>query len=691
MMDCPQYYSDQLSIFDDLPVGILINVEDGSGGLRYGYSNRFLAVSLGYEPDEFAAMLTKQCFAAIYEADREKTKRARSKVESGQVVNSMTRQKKKDGSVVWILAQIRRIRLDDSYGMIFFFSGIQELIGLQNELSAKNKTWSDIMQSVPIGLLVFKVEKGIINVLSVNRILLKLADSAGKQLDSQNRAWTESEIITIINQDFYFFCKDDDVYLVEEMLKASETQSDAGCIFRLRGSEGEATVYIQANCSSKENGEDSRTYYVTFQNVTESEKRRLELIEKQGQLLEMSYYDAMTGVKNRNAYNEFAGQCRNNYIYNVGMAFCDINGLKKTNDTLGHYYGDKLIRLFASILKEYFDVDNIYRLNGDEFVVICPGIGQQIFQDKMDELLVRVRNEECIASIGYIWKEKVSNIQRRTTQAEQIMYVEKQRYYENSRTVNSKHRPRMLNTILSDFAENRFVMFLQPKTSIDGSRVIGAEALARKYDQDGNLVLPYEFVPQLENEKMISKLDYFMLEQTCIFLQEQHEKGNEDFSVSVNVSRVTIAENDFMNNVASILEKYDFDRSDLEIELTESNKTLDSARLEKYLGQLKQLGVEISLDDMGNDYSTLSLLTIEGFDWVKLDRSLIIQLDQKKACVLVKHIINTCHDLDLKVIAEGVETDDVRALLQDMGCDAYQGYLKSKPIPADEFKTRFLD
>lgn len=688
--DCPKYKKEELHIFDALPSGILVNVENSNGKLEYAYSNSFLANSLGYEHQEFADLLKNNCFAAIYEPDREKTVRARSAVLSGKIVDSISRQNTKDGSFVWVLAHIRKINLDGKTGIFFIFSLVQDLIGIQNELSKKNEAWNDISQNVPIGFLVYKEEKGVRTTLSINRALVEFSNSIGSQLDSKRRSWNEAELAMILNQDIFAFCEEEDRHLVAEMLKNCETQPVSSCTFKLRGSNVGSPVFVYATCASKYNSEDSRTYYVTYQNVTDNERRRIELIKKQSQLYKMSCYDSMTGVRNRNSFNKYSESCKSKSLNKTGFVFCDINGLKKTNDSLGHYYGDKLIKQFASILREFFDNDNIYRLSGDEFVVVCPEIERKDFQLKIEYLNNRVEEEGNLASIGCIWKENVSNIQRRVTQAEQIMYIEKQNYYEHTQTINSKHRPQLLKSLLKDFEEGKFVMFLQPKTSIDGSRIIGAEALARKFDTDSSLIQPYSFVPQLEHEKLIPKLDFFMLEQTCRFLQEQHEAGNDSFSVSVNISRVTIAENDFIKTVTTIIDNYNFDRSNLEFELTESTKTLDSLKLEEYLQQLKKLGVKISIDDMGNDYSTLTLLTLEGFDWVKLDRSLIVQLDQEKARILVKHIINTCHDLNLKVIAEGVETDEVRNLLKEMNCDAYQGYLKSRPISVDDFRLKFI-
>lgn len=686
----PHFHKDELHIFDTLPTGVLILTDNGQNSLEYAYSNPFLAQSLDYTHEEFAAVLKENCFAAIYDADRDRTRSAREDVIAGKVVESTSRQKKKDGSFVWVLAHLRQVFIDGRAGILFLFSQIHELIGLQDELLAKNETWSDILQSVPIGLMVFKIENGITTTLSVNKTLLGVANRAGSQIDSNHRNWTEAEFGMIINQNVFAFSEEDDIPALQNMMEESHSIPVSHCIFKLRGTANKKVIYMYTTCASKKTGENGRIYYVTFQNVTDSENRRMELIEKQIQLYEMSYTDALTGVKNRNAYNEFANNCRDNRIYNVGFAFLDINGLKQTNDTLGHYYGDQMILRLTTILKDYFSPEYIYRLSGDEFIVICPNIERSDFQKVMGGLIEKIQSEEDLASIGFIWKNNVSDIQRRTTQAEQIMYVEKQKYYEKHRAISSKHRPQFLESLLKDFEEGRFVMYLQPKTMMDDSRVMGAEALVRKFTADGKMIAPYEFVPQLEYEKLIPKLDFYMLEQTCIFLEEQHKLGRDDFSVSVNISRVTIAENEFLRTVMSILDKYDFERKNLEFELTESNKTLDSIRLEEYIYQIKALGIKISLDDMGTDYSTLTMLILDGIDWVKLDRSIIIRIGQEKTKVLLKHVIKMCHDMNLRVIAEGVEKEEDRLLLLDMGCDAYQGYLKSKPIPVKEFQERFL-
>lgn len=233
-------------------------------------------------------------------------------------------------------------------------------------------------------------------------------------------------------------------------------------------------------------------------------------------------------------------------------------------------------------------------------------------------------------------------------------------------------------------------MFLQPKADVNSSKVIGAEALVRKVDDTGKVIQPYEFIPQLEKERLIPKIDFYMLEEACRFLEVLKKENKTDFKVSVNMSRVTLVENNYIQTVEKIIGKYDFNVSQLEFEITESNETMDNQRLEDYIKNIKDLGISISLDDVGTDYSSLPMLLIDGIDCVKLDRSLVTKIKTPKAHKLLRHVTNMCHELGMEVIAEGIETDDIRESLRLINCDSFQGYLLSKPISVEDFRNKFL-
>ena len=153
---------------------------------------------------------------------------------------------------------------------------------------------------------------------------------------------------------------------------------------------------------------------------------------------------------------------------------------------------------------------------------------------------------------------------------------------------------------------------------------------------------------------------------------------------------MTLAEKNFAERVAEISSKYQFEHAYLEFEITESNETIDNMRMEEDVRSLKEMGFCVSLDDVGTEYSSFPMLTLEGLDTVKLDRSFILRMKQPKVNKLISYIIDMCHAIGLKVIAEGVETDQERLALMYKKCDMYQGYLLSKPIPAKEFYEKYI-
>ena len=190
----------------------------------------------------------------------------------------------------------------------------------------------------------------------------------------------------------------------------------------------------------------------------------------------------------------------------------------------------------------------------------------------------------------------------------------------------------------------------------------------------------------LEKEFLISKIDFFVLEEVCRILQEWKINGTRMIKISVNMSRVSIAEEDFLEHIMAVCGKYDVDHSYLEFEITESTDTKDDRKLPEIVSTLSELGFGVALDDMGSDYSSIKMLTLKGVDMVKIDRSLVLQLNENEGAALIRYVIALCHEIGKQCIAEGVEDLNQAAILADMECDYYQGYLLDRPIPVGEFE-----
>lgn len=683
-----QFLAQARPLISKLQNGMLVLQQSENQPPQVLYANDAFLELVGYSLSELTEQTRETLSTIIYLPDLSTFRLALERSTEEGYTGKAYRLIDKSGETCWVLAHHKKSIINDSTYIFITFSDIRELMGTQLELEADNNQWMDIVNSVPIGFAIFSIEDDVVTTLSMNQTLVDLSNEVGHKIEGAARNWTKEQLILILNQNLFAFCTDEDAHLIKTMLAESESSEVSYCRFRLRGSNENNTIWVYSRCHSKPVSTTRRNYYITFQDITTEVNQEKELQNSHALLYSLSYHDSLTGVRNRNSYEEFMNYCKDNRQSSVGIAFADINGLKTINDSLGHIYGDRMIKDFSDILLQEFSRENVFRISGDEFVVIVPNVSKNAFFHQVEHVQALSAERDNIASIGYIWKDNVSDIRRRADQAEQLMYVEKQKYYEVQQHSTSKHRPKLLNQLLYDIDNGHYVMFLQPKSMIGNSRIVGAEALVRKIDTDGRIVAPYEFVPQLEQLRLISKIDYFILEEACRLLEKLAKEQCFRLKISVNMSRVTLAENDYIEQIKAVCGRYSFPHELLEFEITESNKTMDTNRLEEAVRELRACGFGISLDDVGTEYSSFPMLTLEGIDTVKLDRSFIIQINNPKARTLVKHIVDMCHDLGLSVIAEGVETDEHRELLESLSCDMYQGYLLSKPIPVEDFLER---
>lgn len=543
----------------------------------------------------------------------------------------------------------------------------------------------NFIDSIPIGLAVFEIYPEHTKVMAINKQLVVFANQAHTYVNDKDVVWDVDKLTSVFERDIYAFSNVEDSYLVEEMVSEAKINGYGQAVFRLKGTEGKGTKWINSQCTCEQTGEDQYILYVLFQDCTKQVLYERQLEQKQESLEYISQYDSLTDVHNRYCYNLYLEQSKKNMLKNTGIIFADVNGLKTVNDNYGHNFGDKVILSFSQCLKKHFDHNQIYRISGDEFVVIIPDIHVNEFEEKVGKFMDEV-NETDIASVGFMWQTNILDLRQEVYKAEQLMIIQKQKYYRSHTDKLSKHRPKLLNSLLDEIEREKYVMFLQPKARTNSSKVIGAEALIRKVDDNGKIILPYEFVPIFEKEMLIPIIDFFVLEQTCKTLERWKKEGKRLIRISVNMSRVSIAANDFIEHIMEICDQYDVDHQYLEFEITESTETKDDRKLYKMVKILHEKGFGISLDDMGSDYSSLKLLPMYGIGVVKLDRSFILKIKEEQGYILIKHIIAMCHELNQECIAEGVEDQEQLELLRDMGCDYYQGYLLDKPIPVDIFE-----
>lgn len=403
-------------------------------------------------------------------------------------------------------------------------------------------------------------------------------------------------------------------------------------------------------------------------------------------LTKKSYQDPLTGLNNRLAYDEMLDHLRGKE-FPVGVGFLDINGLKWINDTLGHDMGNKVIQKICTILNEHIEQQYIYRISGDEFVMIWPDVDYKVFMSAAKKLEAALFAEKNIASFGFVWgKEEDTGIAVR--KAEKAMQTAKNKFYAANAELKDS-RPGYLDALLQEFRDSTFIPYLQPLYSIQYNRVYGAEVLVRKIDPHGNIHTPVEFISIMECEHMISMVDFTMLRQACELIQKWKPVW-PDIVLNVNFSRNTLMETDFLERIDQILSETGADPAQLIFEITESSQNIQLESLCSLLDEVKQRGISLAIDDLGTEAACLEMLYLPQISVAKIDKSLIDKAEHiDREQLVIRHLIDLCHDLNMRCVAEGIETDSQIELLKKLGCDKLQGYKIGKPMLPEDFLRQF--
>ncbi len=395
----------------------------------------------------------------------------------------------------------------------------------------------------------------------------------------------------------------------------------------------------------------------------------------------LSYYDTLTNVKNRHSYNKALREMDGETISSLGVAYVDITGLAKINEEKGLRYGDDLIKKLANILSGIFD-DNIFRVGGDEFVVLEKNVEENIFEGKIDTLKNMIFEEPDLkASVGYTWNSNVGGIEEGD-----LEQFDSARDSRNYTAILSKN-------LDNEIKSGKYVVFLQPQINLQNNELDGAEALIRRVDARGSMQSPISFVPFYEKEGMISKIDLHVFETVCKLVSDWKKRNiGMNLKFSVNCSRNTIMEDKIVNKLSAICDNHEVSKSMFIIEITETISHYDNNKFAYVISALKSAGFCVSLDDFGTGYSNLSSLQNSEFDEIKIDMGLTrtVHLDPKSR-ILTKVALNLSTEFgNMVTVAEGLETLEQVEVLRELNCEKGQGYYFSKPISIGEFEEKYF-
>lgn len=398
---------------------------------------------------------------------------------------------------------------------------------------------------------------------------------------------------------------------------------------------------------------------VSYFIVNDIQKRKMT-----ARLKKMSYIDLLTGLFNRNKYTEFLQALEQESFQSLGVVYMDLNGLKVANDTCGHKYGDHLIKKTADIFGPLF-YPNVFRIGGDEFVAVCRNIEKDEFQSLTETLRSAVDKDPQInVSIGSVWSSNPEDPASLITRADHLMYLEKQNYYKQTIHVGYGQCSGIAAQLIQDLSDGRFVIHLQPKMELQTGKVTGAEALVRRREDSGSLMMPAKFLPLYESEGLVHYIDIYVLETVCKILRSWRNKNCAPVRITVNLSGQTLLEPDILMKVQTLCDIYRIPAEYLCLKQSDLTEQIDNPDLQKVLEQFLKAGFYIS----ANRKSTIT-------SRVLVERSLAKENGY-------------IHEMPT---AEEIETSEQLSRLGEAGYLYGQGFYYSGPVSIEEFEYRFLN
>lgn len=446
----------------------------------------------------------------------------------------------------------------------------------------------------------------------------------------------------------------------------------------------------------------------------ELEKESFYRISAENKIEYIAYHDELTSLPNRRYFREFISKLiidleENGHDQNFMIMFLDLDNFKLINDTYGHRYGDSLLCYYANLLKKVIRKnDLIARIGGDEFLLLISYVSDdekkniiELLSNKVlnvfkQPFIIEDKENFLTASIGIAcYPEDGRDENTLIKNADIAMYEAKNSGKNTVKVCTGEIKKKLItrtilrNSLYKALPKGELSIYYQPQVDIHLNKIIGFEALLRWKLNNKEFVSPTKFIPLAEDTGLIVPIGYWVIKTACEALRRWTNLYNEVqyLSMAINLSLNQLNEPELINNIKKIIEEYDIKTDLLEFEVTERIILKGNEVAEKNLEELKKLGIKISIDDFGTEYSSFTNIKKLPIDKIKIDMEFIQGLNvNHKDNVIVNSIISLSHDLELSVIAEGVETKAQLDKLKHLKCDAVQGYYFYKPMPEKDIE-----
>jgi diguanylate cyclase (GGDEF)-like protein/PAS domain S-box-containing protein len=559
----------------------------------------------------------------------------------------------------------------------------EELRSAQEELEASRSRYADLYDFAPVGYFTF----------DKNGLIVEINLTGAGLLGVDRR--------DLIDKPFSAFVINDDRDIFRAHLGATlKRETRLICEIRLRRKDG-SVLFVQLQSVAAEDPEGSRILCHTA-TIDITERKRME-----EEIRHQAHHDTLTNLPNRRLLMEILTielTLARRRRKRLAVLFLDLDRFKYINDTLGHDAGDTLLKeVVGRIQKSLRASDTLSRTGGDEFNLLLTeiprandiiNIARKVVGSFSKSFVINGHEFEIKTSIGIsIYPEDGESIEALLKNADIAMYHAKEQggnsfqFYDPSMNIQSIERVRSESQLIRAIELGELVVYYQPQIAIDTRQVLCAEALVRWRHPERGVLDPVHFIPLAEEMGYLTVIDEWVLRTACIQVREWHNAGLTRLCIAVNLSAKQFQKSDLIERITGILHETGLDPEYLNVEITESVAMQNLEHMLPKMNKLAEMGVGISIDNFGTGYSSLKYLKKLPVQKLKIDKSFIqdISTDPEDGAI-VDAVIAMADKLKMKVIAEGVETEEQLEYLRSSGCHEMQGYLFCKPLPAEEFR-----
>ena len=654
--------------------------------LDYVYVNSGAVKAMGYTSEEFLTMNIRDINPFLTE---DKINKLKKLLMQTQYIINRTIHQRKDSSLYHVQSYIHTLSYDNQKCFVIFDTDISNIVELENEQKKQAKILNDIHDSV-------------------------ISTDMDGKINSWNRGsrllfgYKDREVLGENIEKIY--AKDNNIKLKKlfSLLNNYGNLTIEAYMYKKDGSK----ITCDISLSVSKNDADEIDGYVGYvQDITAQKQTQLLLQEQREKLKYLAHHDTLTGLPNRTLFKDRLSQAilsANRNTEQFALLFIDLDQFKKINDSLGHQAGDEVLievaKRVRSVLRED---DTLARLGGDEFTVILKNfktpkaastVSEKIINVMKEPIAIAAHNLYVTLSIGIsIYPDDALNDTDLIKYADAAMYKAKDegrnnyQFYSSNMTTLAFEYVVMESNLRTAIKEEEFVVYFQPQFNIKNDKIIGMEALVRWDRASFGIVPPSNFIPIAQESGLIIEIDQFVMKKAMQYFTKWYAQGLNPGILSLNLAMKQLNQDDFLQQLEKTIHEADFKSKWLELEVTEGQMMKNPERSIEKLNKIHKMGIEIAIDDFGTGYSSLSYLKKLPLDKLKIDQSFVRDIpDDEDDMSITKSIIALGKSLNLKLIAEGVETIQQRDFIKENGCDLIQGYFYSKPLPADEIEKLLI-